>query len=268
MMKIKQKAHWWIDMLLFFGFLVAFFLSLTGIELHQWVGIFGGLLAAYHLLVHWNWVDVVSRKIFGSGSGVVQIKFLVDSLLFAGFVLIVGTGLVISTWLNISLSNYDGWLSVHIIASITTLLILLLKLGLHWRWISRITSYIFAEPGLQLVQPAKQQPVPIERQFMERRDFIKVMGVIAGGSLIALMSATKSLALLQDEETNSISQSATSDTEQWFINNSGDPRWYGMDSSTDGSCSIQCGKRCSYPGHCHRYMDTNNNNRCDFGECA
>jgi hypothetical protein len=52
MMKVKQKAHWWIDMLLFFGFLVAFFLSLTGVELHQWVGILGGVLVTYHLLVY------------------------------------------------------------------------------------------------------------------------------------------------------------------------------------------------------------------------
>jgi hypothetical protein len=28
-------------MVLFGGFLVAFFLSLTGIDLHQWIGVFG-----------------------------------------------------------------------------------------------------------------------------------------------------------------------------------------------------------------------------------
>ncbi|OGO66758.1 MAG: hypothetical protein A2029_03155 [Chloroflexi bacterium RBG_19FT_COMBO_47_9] len=267
MMKIKQKAHWWIDMLLFFGFLVAFFLSLTGVELHQWVGILGGVLVTYHLLVHWNWVDAVSQKIFRSRISVVQIKFLVDSLLFAGFALIVGTGLVISSWLNISLSNNE-WLRLHISASITTMMILLVKLALHWRWISRTTRDIFADTGLELVQPAKLQLSPIERQSMERRDFLKVMGVVAGVSLIALINATKGLASIQDGETSSISHSATSDTDQWFINNSGNPRTYGMDSSMDSSCSIQCGKRCSYPGHCRRYIDTNNNNCCNFGECA
>jgi len=45
MMKTKQKTYWWIDILLFTGFLLAFFLSFTGIELHQWIGVFGGLLA-------------------------------------------------------------------------------------------------------------------------------------------------------------------------------------------------------------------------------
>jgi hypothetical protein len=46
-MKVKQKTYWWVDMVLFGGFLVAFFLSLTGVDLHQWIGVFGVLLASY-----------------------------------------------------------------------------------------------------------------------------------------------------------------------------------------------------------------------------
>ena len=146
-MKTKQKTYWWIDMVLFLGFLVAFFLSLTGVELHQWVGIFGGLLAIYHLLAHWDWVRAVGMKIFGSASGILQLRFFVDGLMLAGFVMIMGTGLVISSWLNLSLSNYSGWLSIHILASITTLLVLIVKLVMHWRWISRTARDTFTQPA-------------------------------------------------------------------------------------------------------------------------
>ena len=198
-MKTKQKMYWWIDIVLFLGFLVAFFLSLTGIELHQWVGILGGLLAIYHLLVHWDWVKGVSKKVFGSVSETLQFRFFVDGLMLAGFVMILGTGLVISSWLNLSLSNYRGWLGVHILASITTLLVLILKLVMHWRWISRTARVTFSQPATPLPQSVKLQPVLVERASVERRDFLKVMGVVAGGSLLALMSATKSLASLQDE---------------------------------------------------------------------
>ena len=34
------------------------------------------------------------------------------------------------------------------------------------------------------------------------------------------------------------------------------------------SCTIRCGRRCSYPGHCRRYTDSNGNGRCDLGECT
>lgn len=255
-------------MLMFLGFLVAFFLSFTGVELHQWIGIFGGLMAAYHLLAHWDWVDAVSKKILSTASGIIRLKFWVDGSLLAGFILILGTGLVISTWLNIQLSNYNSWLMIHILVSISTLLALLVKLGLHWRWISKTTKDIFSQSVLSPVTPMNLQPVLAKRGSMERRDFLKVMGVVAGGSLIALMSATKSLAALQTGEAVTVSQSETSNTDQWFFTNSGVPQSDGMDSGTNGSCSIQCGKRCSYPGHCRRYTDSNNNNRCDFGECA
>ena len=59
---IKQQTSWWVDTVLFIGFLVAFFLSFTGVELHQWIGVIGGILAAYHLLVHWEWVRAVGKR--------------------------------------------------------------------------------------------------------------------------------------------------------------------------------------------------------------
>jgi hypothetical protein len=38
-------------------------------------------------------------------------------------------------------------------------------------------------------------------------------------------------------------------------------------SVTGGSCRVQCSKRCSYPGKCRKYVDRNNNKKCDLGEC-
>lgn len=267
-MRIKQKTFWWVDLVLFVGFLVTFFMSFTGVELHQWIGIFGGLLATYHLLAHWDWVDVVSRKIFGTVSRIVRLKFWVDGVMLAGFALILGTGLVISSWLNFSLNNYNMWLSVHILASITTLLTLLVKLVLHWRWISKTTRDIISSPVSSLINPSQMQPVPIDKRSTERRDFLRVMGIVAGGSLLALMSATKSLVTLQGGETNATSVSGTYDSPARYSNQSDIPQSLASDFSLNGRCSIQCGKRCSYPGHCRRYTDSNNNNYCDFGECT
>jgi hypothetical protein len=30
---------------------------------------------------------------------------------------------------------------------------------------------------------------------------------------------------------------------------------------------VRCDRRCSYPGHCRKYTDSNGNGRCDLGEC-
>lgn len=65
----KQKSNWFVDGILFTGFLIAFFLDLTGVPLHQWLGIFIGTFCSYHLLAHWTWVKAVTRCYFGSTSG-------------------------------------------------------------------------------------------------------------------------------------------------------------------------------------------------------
>lgn len=117
-------------------------------KIHQRAGIFGGALAAYHLLAHGDCVNVVFQRFLGKNLGRARLYFAVDSALMIGFTLIVGTGLVISTWFNFSLANYTTWLSLHIIVSIITLLTLLLKLSLHWRWIARFARCAFTQSEL------------------------------------------------------------------------------------------------------------------------
>ena len=48
----KSQTNWLIDAVLFIGFLLTFFIDLTGIEPHQWIGIAVCTLALYHLWVH------------------------------------------------------------------------------------------------------------------------------------------------------------------------------------------------------------------------
>jgi len=263
-MKIKQQTSWWVDTILFIGFWVAFFLSFTGVELHQWIGVFGGVLAACHLLVHWEWVRAVSKRSLADLSGAVLLKLVTDGVILGGFVMIIITGLIISTWLNLSLSNYSSWLLVHILVSITTLLALVAKLGLHWRWISRSSRGVLLPVPISSAKSLHLKPAPRKRS-MDRRDFLKVMGVVSGGSLVALLSATKSLAALQSAEATSKSVSENSNATDSYT--AGLPQ-SSANLSTGGTCSIQCGKRCSYPGQCRWYSDEDNDNRCDFGECA
>jgi hypothetical protein len=267
-MKTKQSTSGWIDLILFVGFLAAFLLSFTGVELHQWIGVIGGILAAYHLLVHRDWVDTVSRRIFTTRSRAVLAKFGTDAVVLAGFTGIIATGLVISTWLNLSLSNYSNWLTTHILVSIATLLALIAKLSLHWRWISRTARVVFAEPTLSPRKTQQLQPIAVQRQQIDRRNFLKVMGVVGGASLIAFMSATKSLAELHSDTSQVVSQTELSSPGLADSGSSGISQSPSTYFSTGTSCSIQCGKSCSYPGHCQRYMDENQDNRCDFGECA
>ncbi len=257
-MNTKMKSKWWIDMVLFAGFLVTFFLDMTGVVLHQWIGILIGALALYHLIAHWEWVSAVTQRFFGRTSGRARLYLLVDVTLLAGFIVIVVTGLVISTWLNLSLTNLASWRVVHITASIVTLVATGIKLGLHWRWIAMSSRNLFGSRA-----PAQPRPIqmraPVAGNPMNRRDFFKVAGVVGAASFFALTNAAQGLHASQDVETAAVSQTVSTTSSQIISNTTA--------STGSNACVVRCGKRCSFPGQCRRYVDTNSNNLCDNGEC-
>ncbi len=136
----RSKFNWMIDAVLFIGFILLFFLNLTGLALHQWIGIAGGALALYHLITHWDWVEAVTKRFFGRTSGRSRLYYLIDAAILIGFEAILLSGLVISTWLSINLTNPSVWIDFHIGASVVTLVLVVFKLSIHWRWIVKTTQ--------------------------------------------------------------------------------------------------------------------------------
>jgi len=251
-MNTKSQKRWLVDAALFAGFIACFFLDLTGVALHQWLGLAAGIVAVYHLLTHGSWVSAVARRFFGRTSGRARLYFLIDALLLAGFTGMVVTGLVISTWLDLSLAAFGTWYAVHVLSSLATLLVLVLKIGLHAQWILAVGKKLFA--GVS-VQPMTPEPAP------GRRAFIKLMGGVGVASLLAASQTFRSLAQSGEAGANT----ASSTTEGTSTLTKTLPSL--SSASTSSICSVQCGRRCSYPGHCRRYVDQNSNGRCDLGEC-
>ena len=256
----------------------------------------GGLLALYHLVTHWSWVKAVSARLPGKTSSKARLYYLVDALLLAGFTGIVSTGLVISSWFNLELANYALWRSFHIIASVTTLLTLVVKLGLHWRWIVTTTRKVFG-PSVQVPAP---RPTPsgaparhpaASAPALSRRDFLKVMGGVGAASLFALGSSLKGLqdsiqvvqagaqaqtisaaqpdAQTQDQATAATGATATAAATAITAATATTAATTSAaaSGSTTSGCVVRCNKGCSFPGRCKRYTDSNGNKRCDLGEC-
>lgn len=109
------------------GFLVSFAMDWTDLSLHQWIGIFGGLLAIYHLVIHWDWVTAVTMRFFRKTSGQARTYYLLVASIMLGFYLILVTGIVISTWLNLALTNYSAWVDFHVTTFIMSLCLVVLR---------------------------------------------------------------------------------------------------------------------------------------------
>jgi hypothetical protein len=292
----RQKSNWILDVLLFTGFLVSFALDWTGLSVHQWLGVFGGLFAFSHIVLHWDWFVAVTMRFFGKTSGQARNYYLLDIAILLGIYLIILTGLVISSWLDLPLTNYAGILDLHITISIVTLAAIVLKIDLHGHWITRVARQPLFVPPVPAARPIPaMRPVPVANpNAMSRRDFLKLMGVVGIAAVIAASFTLDKEGTVQAAGnsamgSNGSGQEAAPAPEAATVESTATavpPTQESIPTSTpevlednvttapvpQGSastaCMVRCDKRCSYPGHCHRYQDTNGNNLCDLGECA
>jgi hypothetical protein len=299
MVRTKQTSKWIVDLALLVAFLVEFYMDLTGVALHQWMGVTLAAAILYHLVTHWTWVKLVTARFFTQTSSRARLYYLLDGGLLAGFGAIIATGLVISTWLDLPLSNYATWYDVHVFSSIATLALLVGKLAAHWRWIVQNSLAIFGrgKPAGRLAAPAGPAVPAVQPiNAISRRHFLAMMGGLTLASMVSIgtalngasgasaVQATTGTATSSPAagsgstgstttlSTGQPAASATSVPSRPTSTTTSAPTATQAATSTTASvataCTIRCNKKCAYPGRCRKYTDSNGNGRCDLGECA
>lgn len=183
--KNPQRRNWIVDAVLFVGLLVACLLDVTGLTVHEWLGVAVGLFALYHLVVHWTWVKAVTARFLTCTSNEARLYYVVDVGLLAGLLMIVGTGLVISTWLDLPLTNYTLWRDLHILASVATVALTVAKIGWHWKWVVQVARRSVFKSATPALAPV---PVPAARPgaATSRRDFLRLMGGVSALAVLAV----------------------------------------------------------------------------------
>ena len=260
--------------------MAAFFLNLTGLDFHQWLGIFLGGFALYHLALHAGWVKKVTTRFFQQTSWRMRGYYLLDAGILWGFITIITTGVVISSWLSLALANYGVWRSVHVGSSVITLAAVVIKIGLHWRWIVSTLVKAVTPPATD-----RQAPVPVlqpvgDGRAVSRRQFLKLMGVVGVGAMLGIGNVLLEKKTALAEAINNQSQSAT----DYLVDTSASstvPVALAVvptevvssavkTDTTTLTCTQSCprGRHCLFPGSCGRYTDSNNNGHCDLGECV
>jgi hypothetical protein len=279
----QQKNHWRIDLILLALFWVSCFPDFTGLDAHQWLGVAAAGLAAWHMLAHWKWILAVSRRFFSGTSFQARLFYILDAGVLLGFWMILITGLMISTWLDLPLYDLAAWTHIHLLVSVFTLLLVAVKLILHWRWVAgAFRRYVLAPAPIGSGASGPQST----RGSAGRRDFLKLTGVFGAASAITLHGMLENsrqswnLSSVPDQLQDENPQpSATAE----FPLPATDPELGSPAPSSvpveavpipdfptaepTHACTVLCPNGCFYPGRCRRYVDSNNNGRCDNGEC-
>jgi hypothetical protein len=143
-------TNYWIDALIFAGFLVAMEPRLTGTSLHEWISVALAATVIVHLLLHWQWAVSVTTKFFHKLIYATRIQYVVDLLMFVSFTTVIFSGLMISRsvmpFFGIQLGQGFNFRELHAAAASLGLIAMAVHFALHWDWVTRTSKRFILSP--------------------------------------------------------------------------------------------------------------------------
>ena len=280
-----------IDVLALLGFLFAFMPDLTGYAVHEWLGLAVGVALIIHFSQHWKWIKTVTFRLRRIKPKIL-LRFFVNGSLLLSFFAIIATGIGISSILTLPLENYEVWRLIHVLSSYGTLVMIGLKIALHWDWIVKQIKKV--NKTSQVNEVSKES----RRNFLRTGLITSAAAVIAiaefkewqnktGGYFPVGETSTKEDGNSQlTDPVNEIIIEPTEDNQQKTTTLTEDENSSEVIGATSHSTAtviptilptatpteeavmgvVRCNRACTYPGKCQRYQDDNENGKCDLGE--
>jgi hypothetical protein len=118
--------------------------SVGGIAVHEWAGLVICVFFILHKALNWRWITSVTAGLFTCVGWRTRLGYILDVLLLIGMTGIVLSGIKIArtidfTWFPIGGST-GLWRMLHASASMLSLAVVGVHVGLHWDWIRACIS--------------------------------------------------------------------------------------------------------------------------------
>ena len=154
-MNKKNQINLWLDLILFFVFLVVASPAFTGNTIHEWLSIVFTAVIIIHLLFHWDAITQVLKNYFKNLFRLSRLNMVIDI-----FILITMTGSFLSGFLisknvastlGIHFSNIShNWKMIHVFTSDVAVVLLATHLAFHWKWIAKNIKKRIIRPFVSL----------------------------------------------------------------------------------------------------------------------
>ena len=126
-----------IDAVALLVYLVAANPPITGIAVHEWLGLGAFVVFLVHCIANADWVARAARS-FASASWGTRGNLVLDALILVAFMVVTVSGVLVSGAVLPALGLYaDGyyfWDPLHSIAAKALLALLLVHIVVHWKW--------------------------------------------------------------------------------------------------------------------------------------
>ena len=135
-----------LDAGLFIALLVAYYPARTGIAIHEWLSVALIVPLLMHLVINWDWTVRVISRFAERLRATSRPNLVADICLFVSAVALMLSGLMVSQSiagvLEIAPAANAIWYALHSVTADLTVVLLLVHLGLHWRWIARVAGLL------------------------------------------------------------------------------------------------------------------------------
>jgi hypothetical protein len=144
-----------VDVFVLVLFALVINVPLTGVAVHEWLGIAVAIALVTHTVQHTNWVVTTTRRMISATSFQNRLNYLLMVGLFVGFVSIIVSGLMISEvalpWVGVTPPGSSFMVWLHLASVGWVLWLTVIHLALNWRWIvstsDRLVFKRFARDG-------------------------------------------------------------------------------------------------------------------------
>lgn len=150
----RTAALFAVDAVLFVIFLVVVNVPLTGLTIHEWLGILVGVGFTVHLLQHAEWIATTTRRFVAASSLQNRFNYLLMIGLFIGFASIIASGLLISEvalpWIGVTPNVGTFWLWLHLGSVGWVVWLTAIHVATNWRWIAHAADRLIFKPASRL----------------------------------------------------------------------------------------------------------------------
>lgn len=135
-------------------------------DLHTWGGVLMIAAVVVHLVIHWDWVKMMTRRIVNAmrsrGSRLsrgAQINVVIDLVVGVSFLLCALTGIYFMFapsggfqggqnlgWDPGFLFSRTTWDLIHTWSGVALIVAAVIHLAIHWRWVKNVTRRVFLSP--------------------------------------------------------------------------------------------------------------------------
>ncbi|MBX9034570.1 DUF4405 domain-containing protein [Gordonibacter massiliensis (ex Traore et al. 2017)] len=135
---MDAKRNLSVDAVALAVYLVAANPALTGIGVHEWLGLAVFVVLLVHAALHFDWIVDTVKGAAKAPSAVRLGNLLLDALSLAAFVVVTVSGLGVSGSVLASFGLYANgyyfWDPLHAISAKVLLALLVVHVVVHWKW--------------------------------------------------------------------------------------------------------------------------------------